>query len=921
MRRVGASPRSFRRASKPDGPSLTSGIIGLANKGQPRKPDDWGALRAWQWGVSRLIDYFETDPAVDAKQVGIEGLSRYGKAALVTEAFEPRIAVGFIGSSGEGGAKLHRHIFGETVENLTGGEYYWMAGNFMKYGASEATFGSKNAGDIPVDSHELIAMCAPRPCFVSYGVVEHGDAKWVDAHGSFMAAVAAGPAYRLLGKRDLGTPGNYLTDPMPPVGQLIGGELAWRQHSGGHSVAENWPAFVEWASQFIKSQPAPEAHLEPGRVSALALTPYNASGVYRLGDTVGWNVKPSRAEDTTGDWTYAIRRNNLDVIASGVLDLTSGSAKVEAKIDQAAMVFLSISKRGEEADPQKAIVAGAAVAPDELEPSVPRPADFEAFWSSKIEQLEAVPSNAVLTPGDSGRPGVAYATIAMDNIEGAHIRGQVAWPTRPGKFPALVMLQWASPPYPLQKDWVTSRAANGFVVINIEPHDVLPFAPPSYYSGLPDQLKHYESIGRDDRDKNYFLRMYLADYRAVDYVASRPEWDGKTLTVLGTSMGGQQSLCVAGLHPKITHVIVNEPSGCDANGPLHGRASGYPGWPADDAKAMATAPYFDAVNFASNIKATSLVAMGFVDTVAPPVGIWTAFNQIRGPKEAAPMVESPHNNLATPGEQRPFTSRSEQWLTALARGRDVSPWPLGVWPVPRTDENSRIAHEQLLEKARRGQIDVYFEGDSITRRWGSTDPQYAHLLANWRSNFFGWNAADFAWGGDTVQNVLWRLENGELDSIDPRVIVLLAGTNNIGTAPPSGPADPRIDEITAGIRAILDVCRWKAPFSTIVLIGITPRNDNPAVMPIVNEVNRRIAAFADGRGVRYLNLNDRLADADGKLFEGMSNPDKLHLEVKGYQVWADALKPILTEVLGPPSKEDHAPPPTGDPSARGARPR
>ena len=238
-----------------DGPALTSGIIGLTNKGQPRKPDDWGALRAWQWGVSRLLDYFETDKAVDAKQVGVEGLSRYGKAALVTEAFEPRIAVGFIGSSGEGGAKLHRRIFGEIVENLTGGEYYWMAGNFMKYGASDAVFGSKNAGDIPVDAHELIALCAPRPCFISYGVVEHGDPKWVDAHGSFMAAVAAGPAYKLLGKRDLGTPGNYLTDPMPPVGKLIGGELAWRQHNGGHSVAENWPSFIEWASQFLKVSP------------------------------------------------------------------------------------------------------------------------------------------------------------------------------------------------------------------------------------------------------------------------------------------------------------------------------------------------------------------------------------------------------------------------------------------------------------------------------------------------------------------------------------------------------------------------------------------------------------------------------------------------------------------------------------------
>ena len=239
-----------------DNNHLTAGIIGLANKGQPRKPDDWGALRAWQWGVSQLINYFEANPdsMVDAAKVGIEGLSRYGKAAIVTEAFEPRIAVGLIGSSGEGGVKLHRHIFGEAVENLAGGEYYWMAGNFIKYGASEPL---KTAADLPVDSHELIALCAPRPCFISYGTVENGDAKWVDAHGSFMAGVLAGPVYTLLGKRDFGSAGNYLTDPMPPLKQLIGGELAWRQHEGGHDVTPNWPAFFNWVGAYVKALPLP----------------------------------------------------------------------------------------------------------------------------------------------------------------------------------------------------------------------------------------------------------------------------------------------------------------------------------------------------------------------------------------------------------------------------------------------------------------------------------------------------------------------------------------------------------------------------------------------------------------------------------------------------------------------------------------
>ncbi len=498
------------------GMSLRQGIIGLTNKGEPRKPDQWGALRAWGWGVSRLIDFFEANPdaGVDPKKVGIEGVSRYGKAALVTAAFDERVAVAFVASSGEGGAKLHRHIFGEAVENLTGrGGYHWMAGNFLKYGASDPCM---TAADLPVDSHELIALCAPRPCFISYGVLP-GDPPWVDAHGSFMAGVLAGPVYRLLGKKDFGTPGNYLTDPMPPVGTLIGGELAWRQHEGGHTAGPNWPAFFEWVGRYINAPPLP-----------------------------------------------------------------------------------------------------------------PAPA------------------------GASAQP---------------------------------------------------------------------------------------------------------------------------------------------------------------------------------------------------------------------------------------------------------------------------APAPPAIRPVARTDRNSQIAHAQLLEKARKGRIDIYFEGDSIMRRWGALD--YPELLANWKQNFFGWNAADFAWGGDTVQNILWRLEHGELDDVHPKVIVFQAGTNNIGSRPARGEDDPRIAEVTAGIRAILDVFRAKAPEATIILTGIFPRNDNAGnptgVMPVIDAINDNLAGLADGKKIRYININDKLADKTGNLYEGMTM-DKLHLSRKGYQVWADALKPILTELLGPPAEEDHAPPPTGDPSAR-TRPR
>jgi hypothetical protein len=211
-----------------NGAGLTGGIIGLVNKGQPRKPDDWGSLRAWAWGASRALDYLETNPAMDAKHVGIEGVSRYGKAALVTMAFDTRFALVLVGSSGEGGAKLHRRNWGEAVENLTGsGEYHWMAGNFLKYGAAEAAFGSKNAGDLPVDAHELIALCAPRPTFISYGVPEKGDSKWLDHQGSYMAAVAAGPVFKLLGAKDLGTADDYRTEKMPAVNvSLLDSRLA-----------------------------------------------------------------------------------------------------------------------------------------------------------------------------------------------------------------------------------------------------------------------------------------------------------------------------------------------------------------------------------------------------------------------------------------------------------------------------------------------------------------------------------------------------------------------------------------------------------------------------------------------------------------------------------------------------------------------
>jgi len=223
------------------GAGLTKGIIGLTNKGQRRKPDDWGTLRAWAWGASRALDYFETDKSVNAKQVIIEGLSRYGKAAIVTMAYDSRFAMAFVGSSGAGGVKILRRFYGEQVENLTSsGEYHWFAGNFLKYA------GPLKVNDLPVDAHELVAMCAPRPVFISSGslAVEGG---WVDAKGMFLGGAYASPVYELLKKKGLGT---YDFPPIETA--LINGEIAFRQHKGGHTTGPNWSTFLKYTDKYIK---------------------------------------------------------------------------------------------------------------------------------------------------------------------------------------------------------------------------------------------------------------------------------------------------------------------------------------------------------------------------------------------------------------------------------------------------------------------------------------------------------------------------------------------------------------------------------------------------------------------------------------------------------------------------------------------
>ncbi|MFZ4507561.1 MAG: acetylxylan esterase [Fimbriimonas sp.] len=391
--------------------------------------------------------------------------------------------------------------------------------------------------------------------------------------------------------------------------------------------------------------------------TSIQAVPYHADGVYALGEKAGWTVTGPSSKVK-----YTLKLNNKVELQTGELDLTKGPAKIEVSAKEPTMVFMQLTPEG-----AKPMDFGAAVAPTRLKPVVPTPPDFGAFWDRKLKDLRAVPENAVVTPAESVLKEVDYATIRMDHIGGGHVYGQIARPKKEGKYPAILQLQWAGGPYPLNPWWIAGRAAQGFIVLNIQAHDVLPVEPQSYYDALPDSLKNYSSIDIEDREKNYFVSMYLRGVRAVDYLLKRPDWDGKTLIVTGTSMGGQQALAVTGLCPRVTHMLVNVPAGCDLNAELHNRQGGYPFfWPTNE-KAMNTARYVDCVNFAPRIRAKSLVAMGFVDTVCPPAGIWTAYNLIPGPKEVAPMFDSPHNHLATPAQQKPWTDRSEEWFRALAR--------------------------------------------------------------------------------------------------------------------------------------------------------------------------------------------------------------------------------------------------------------
>jgi cephalosporin-C deacetylase len=416
----------------------------------------------------------------------------------------------------------------------------------------------------------------------------------------------------------------------------------------------------------------------PGaRAQQLRFTPFRADGTYAVGQRVGWRVEPAAGQPAPrGTFTYTVFRDGATPVGQGTFDLSHGRATLETSLPEPGMILVEVrppagmeSFRGESLGEKGRVLLGAAVAPLSIRASQPRPGDFDEFWATKLRDLAAVPAEPVVEPVESGVAGVEYAHVRLNNVDGAHVYGQLARPTAGSKLPALVIFQWASPPYPLQRSWVTDRASEGWLVLNVEPHDVPADMPQAFYDALPERIKEYHLIGRHSRDESYFLSMYLGDYRALEYVTGRPDWDGRTLVVMGTSMGGQQSLAMAGLHPKVTAVLANVPSGADVGGPLHGRMPSYPRWEVTRPEVLETAAYFDPANFAPRIRARTLVALGFIDETSPPCSVWAAYNAIPADKEVVPMVTAPHNHLSTPEEVEGWTRRSAEWLGQLVTPR------------------------------------------------------------------------------------------------------------------------------------------------------------------------------------------------------------------------------------------------------------
>jgi cephalosporin-C deacetylase-like acetyl esterase len=393
----------------------------------------------------------------------------------------------------------------------------------------------------------------------------------------------------------------------------------------------------------------------------ISVRPDRTNGIYKVGEKATLIVQVSGTNGALTSADYELKSGGLKSAAGGTLEFRNGCATVETLRNEPGWMLLEVKALAADGKGLKAS-GGVVFSPELIRPSLPRPDDFDKFWKTKVRELSRVPAMPKLTRGDAGKPGIEYATITMRNIRGSLIHGQVAKPAGPGKFPALLIVQWAGV-YPLQKAWAVDRAAEGWLVLNILAHDLPAFEPETFYREQNSgPLKNYVAIGNDDRETSYFLRMFLSCYRGADYLADRKDWDRKHLVVTGSSQGGLQALMIAGLHPKITAALACVPAGCDLTGPDAGRAPGWPMWPnqtegKDPARVRQASRYFDVVNFAERIKCPVLIGAGGIDITCPPPGIYAAYNQLKGPKEIVYMPLADHG-----GKHDMYYARFKAWL-------------------------------------------------------------------------------------------------------------------------------------------------------------------------------------------------------------------------------------------------------------------
>jgi cephalosporin-C deacetylase-like acetyl esterase len=400
----------------------------------------------------------------------------------------------------------------------------------------------------------------------------------------------------------------------------------------------------------------------------LSLTPDQGRTTYQPGDKARWQVEVKGSDVT--QVAYTLKQGGLTEVTKGTIPLTGGKGQVEAVLKEPGW-FLVEATIPTTNQPIKAL-GGALVSPEKFAPAQPRPDDFDAFWDGQIKALAAVPSAPELTRVDLGKPNLDYFKLTMDHLNGWHIRGQLARPSQGEKFPAMLIVQWAGV-YPLQRDWVTGRAAEGWLVLDINAHDLPIDESEAFYKAQSEgPLKDYPSIGNDKRETSYFLRMYLSCYRAAQYLAERPDWDGQTLVVTGGSQGGLQAILTAAIHPKVSAVLAIVPAGCDVNGPVAGRMPGWPMWyyhvnGRNDEAVRGAARYYDVVNFAPRVRCPVLVAVGLIDTVCPPPGILTACNLMQGSKEIVILPVAEHGDKQ--GSHAPYYARFNAWNQALVHGK------------------------------------------------------------------------------------------------------------------------------------------------------------------------------------------------------------------------------------------------------------